>query len=220
MSDGTYLNQKTPELIRKATKLSKEKKIDPTKNLYESKIFNFHGKLDTIVSEDVSFASADFFRAFVKPANIKERYDDLVNHCFPTIESGSPCDEVSSPFIGACNLDGAGLALQHLITKDFHSPTKPISSNLFEIDQTPFIPSNIDSSIDSSIGSTGFIYIPTSCQNGEKCHLHMALHGCRQQVDHLRNIFALETGFNEWAESNNIIILYPSTTSSPDNPHG
>lgn len=48
-----------------------------------------------------------------------------------------------------------------------------------------------------------------------KCRLHMALHGCSQQGD---TDFMYKTGYWQWADLNNIVVLFPQTSGSYWNP--
>lgn len=61
----------------------------------------------------------------------------------------------------------------------------------------------------ASLGEFGFVYVPTACQQQEECALHVSFHGCSQDYDHIQDAWAVHAGFNEWAEANNIIVLYP-----------
>ena len=61
----------------------------------------------------------------------------------------------------------------------------------------------------------GYIYIPPSCKTATaKCGVHVALHGCRQDV----RKFAETAGYNNWAEPYKVIVLYPALkdVASPD----
>jgi poly(3-hydroxybutyrate) depolymerase len=49
--------------------------------------------------------------------------------------------------------------------------------------------------------------------------LHVVLEGCLQNEDKIGDQFYTHAGYNEWAESNNIIILYPQVKSGPGNPN-
>jgi poly(3-hydroxybutyrate) depolymerase len=66
------------------------------------------------------------------------------------------------------------------------------------------------------------IYIPSNCQQKKPCRLHVAFHGCRQYFGVIGEVFAKDSGYNEYAESNDIIILYPQSKKSlyPYNPKG
>jgi hypothetical protein len=69
--------------------------------------------------------------------------------------------------------------------------------------------------------SIGFVYVPRNCENGALCKLHIALHGCLQGRYKIGTVFAENTGFNQVADANDIIILYPQATSSlMSNPNG
>ena len=46
----------------------------------------------------------------------------------------------------------------------------------------------------------------------------MALHGCLQDVGHIGLQFIMNAGLNQWADTNNIIIVYSQTASLIANP--
>jgi poly(3-hydroxybutyrate) depolymerase len=46
----------------------------------------------------------------------------------------------------------------------------------------------------------------------------VALHGCEQSISLIDNSFALHAGYNEWAEENLIVVLYPYVETSAQNP--
>jgi len=63
------------------------------------------------------------------------------------------------------------------------------------------------------LDDNGYIYYPYTClqNNGEKkCKIHFALHGCG---DMLNGSYGWEWikqgGYNEYAATNNLIIVYP-----------
>lgn len=73
------------------------------------------------------------------------------------------------------------------------------------------------------MGTKAYVYVPTACQNGEKCRVNIALHGCAQTLADVDDDFVTKTGINEIAEANNIIVLYPQAKKSmitPSNPQG
>jgi hypothetical protein len=85
--------------------------------------------------------------------------------------------------------------------------------------------------INASMASKGYIFIPETCRTGATCRLHVAFHGCKQGGETGRqaaagysgNIFAKYAGYNEWAKTNNIVVLYPQVSawnSAPVNPQG
>jgi poly(3-hydroxybutyrate) depolymerase len=76
------------------------------------------------------------------------------------------------------------------------------------------------------------VYVPASCRSGARCGLHIALHGCHQNEDQInegnpapshRYLFAADAGYNEFAERNGIVVLYPqaaATGAAGGNPNG
>lgn len=65
-----------------------------------------------------------------------------------------------------------------------------------------------------SMGNEAALYVPTTCQNGAECALHVAFHGCMQSRDEIADAYFRKTGFNAWAEANNIIVLYPQAVKN------
>ena len=67
-------------------------------------------------------------------------------------------------------------------------------------------------------------YISFHCtQKQTTCRLHISFHGCEQNIELIGDAYAAHAGFNEWAETNNIIVLYPYakvSSSRPTNPNG
>ncbi len=60
------------------------------------------------------------------------------------------------------------------------------------------------------------MFVPKACENGEACRVHVALHGCKQDVDDRKvgRAFVDRTGYNAWADANRLIVLYPQTAVS------
>lgn len=66
----------------------------------------------------------------------------------------------------------------------------------------------------------GVMYVPTSCQNNDRCILHIHFHGCGNGMEVLGKEYYSNVGLNEVAEANDMIILYPQAAISDDNPLG
>ena len=63
------------------------------------------------------------------------------------------------------------------------------------------------------MAETGHVYVPNSCTT-VRCRLHVALHGCLQDAGTIGQAYLLHAGYNEWADTNAIIVLYPQTTAT------
>ncbi|XP_046333528.2 uncharacterized protein LOC124116296 [Haliotis rufescens] len=84
------------------------------------------------------------------------------------------------------------------------------------------LPSLSGSGASHSMDSTAYAYIPSGCYDSTVvCKLHVVFHGCKMQRETIGDVFAKHAGYNEVAELNNIIILYPQIKSdSISNPNG
>jgi len=64
------------------------------------------------------------------------------------------------------------------------------------------------------------VYIPTSCAAKPGCRLHIALHGCEQNLHDVGIKFVEGSGFARWADTNKIVVLFPQVSASLTNPKG
>ncbi len=94
----------------------------------------------------------------------------------------------------------------------------------------------------SNRGSTlkyGYAYVPQAVADGAAARVHIVLHGCKQGYNYIDftfgqsdfasqppygNRYVTTTGYNNIADSNNIIVLYPQAEGTDDsltqNPDG
>lgn len=185
--------------------------IAPLQNLVDDRLFLMHGKSDNAIHRNVILGVPDFYLE-VPSASIK-LVDHLdVGHAFPTLSFGNDCGTANaSPWMSACGYDLAGVLLQHLLG-DLNERGIVDVNNYYRFKQASA----------PSFDQWGYVYIPTSCQSGEQCRIHLALHGCMQGSSEIGEVFVRHAGFNEWAEANNIVVVYPQvkTDRVVGNPNG
>jgi poly(3-hydroxybutyrate) depolymerase len=58
-----------------------------------------------------------------------------------------------------------------------------------------------------------YVYVPASQQGG--CKVHVAFHGCKQSAESVKDDFYNKSSYNDWADSNRLIVLYPQVNKSP-----
>jgi poly(3-hydroxybutyrate) depolymerase len=63
-----------------------------------------------------------------------------------------------------------------------------------------------------SMAAEGFVYVPRACDT-QSCRVHVAFHGCRQGVEAVGERFVREAGYNRWADTNRLIVLYPQAVA-------
>ena len=187
--------------------------IDPVSNLQNSRVYLFSGSVDSVVKPGVMDALKTYYSSFVPAANVVYKKDLAAEHAMVTDDYGSGCSVKSAPYINDCNFDLAGSLLQHLYGPlNARSSAALPAGNFVEFKQSAFITNH-------GMASTGWAYIPQACQagGGATCRLHVALHGCKQNVSDVQQQYVRNTGFNRWAETNNIVVLYPQTSTAATN---
>jgi hypothetical protein len=100
-----------------------------------------------------------------------------------------------------------------------NAPVQAVNNNLLTFDQGDYTGILSPSAI--SLSELGYVYVPSGCQRGQLCKLHVCFHGCEQGYEFVETDFVTENQMNNWAESNNIIILYPQASATAlINPYG
>lgn len=181
--------------------------------LKNHKTFVFSSPKDTVVNYPMGEKLNEFYAAFVPSVNYKMVDTILSEHAMPTDSQGASCETKAAPFVNNCGYDTAGEMF-----KFFYGPlkakVKAKAKNLRPFNQLAF-------ASPAFIADVGYVYTPDQCKkNKSLCRVHMALHGCLQSYEEGDNSFARMSGYNEWAESNNIIVVYPSTKKTTFNPNG
>jgi len=189
--------------------------IAPVTELDSARVWIFHSPADSVVSPAAGRALMDFYRAFVAADQVAFVDDVETAHGWPTLDAGAACMEWGGDYINDCDYDTAGAILQHLYG-DFNArdpQAKP--ENLVETAMSAYFGSG------SHVAESGYLYVPDSCRgNPGDCSLHIAFHGCVQGAEFIDDRFAMQAGFNEWAESNHLIVAYPQIEKSLFNPKG
>eukprot|EP01119_Soliformovum_irregulare_P003197 TRINITY_DN13534_c0_g1_i1.p1 TRINITY_DN13534_c0_g1~~TRINITY_DN13534_c0_g1_i1.p1 ORF type:complete len:336 (-),score=58.30 TRINITY_DN13534_c0_g1_i1:37-924(-) len=194
--------------------------IDNTDNMWNDRIWLLSGTLDTIVYPGVVKKLESYYRNYVQSANIATEYQLRAEHSFVTADFGNACDELETPYINNCNYDSAGHILQHIYSNSLRPPVTAKASNILSINQGKFLSWPVSPST-VGLNSIAYAYVPTNCSKGNPdCRVHIAFHGCLQTIPLIGSDFFLHAGYNEWAESNDIIVLYPQAIRNTLNPEG
>ncbi|MDD1781139.1 PHB depolymerase family esterase [Enterovibrio sp. ZSDZ35] len=193
----------------------KQGKIDSISNIAKQKVWLFSGTEDPTVKPVTMETVHRYYQEVGPQKNINFVKNIPAGHAFVTDDVGSPCSETKSPYINDCDYDSAKEMLSWVVgpLKD-SPPSQPGKLSLF--DQRPFIDSTL-----TSMDEQGYVFIPQNCSTQSGCKVHVAFHGCQQNKDTLGDEYPTEVGINEWADANNIIVLYPQAkTRLMMNPKG
>lgn len=222
-----------PSLVAGAQEMARQGLIDPTSNVASQRILTVSGAKDTLVPPPISRQLTAFYTAMEVPAaNLSPVSLANAGHTMPTRNYGIACSKQDEPYIGKCAYDSAGQILSW-IYGDLKAPGARPAGKFIEFDQKTYIPTDDSYSWSTGLDNTAWAYVPDSCAKGEKCRVHIALHGCKQGQSYLPlksppggglyngTTFVKNTGYDRWADNNKLVILYPQAVSIPfKNPNG
>jgi poly(3-hydroxybutyrate) depolymerase len=196
----------TPSLRAEAEAQAKAGRIDPTAGLASSRAWLFTGAKDKTVTRDVVEALLAFYRPY--KVNTVIVRDKPAGHAMVVEEGGTPeCGASKPPFINDCDYDAAGELLRHLL--DAKALPAKESGRILRFDQREFANAK---PADISMAEDAFAYVPKACE-AERCGVHVAFHGCRQNAGEIGERFVREAGYNRWADAYRLIVLYPQTAN-------
>ena len=212
-----------PSLMARATRdFAATQQIDPLHNLTKRRIYVFSGTDDSIVRQPAVDATVSFFEQLgVKKGSLAYVNDMPAGHAVITQGNGNDCSANAAPYISHCTVgnkgyDQAGAILEHIygsLSPRVATPTGQVVS----FNQRAY------AAAATGMADTGYLYVPQNCTAaGTRCKVHVALHGCMQSAESVGDKFYTETGYNNWADNNNILVLYPQVNKSsiPSNPKG
>ncbi|MFD4370719.1 fibronectin type III domain-containing protein [Streptomyces sp. NPDC058486] len=213
----TFMARKTPAQLAQLTRdRAAAGKLDPVANLSADKVWLFHGTNDSTVKQPVNDDLATYYRDL--GADVVYDNTSTSGHAWVSPIGPNACTSTSSPYINNCGGDPVKDMLTHLVGGVNPASSSALTGKLVQFDQSAYTPGGSPSAI--SMGNEGFAYVPQSCQNGAACKLMVTLHGCYQYFGLVGNALMDKAYLNEYADTNDMIVLYPQTTTMSGNPRG
>jgi hypothetical protein len=189
--------------------------IDAPGYMANARVWLFSGTLDTTVYPIVMQRLFEYYSHYVAPANLFFEHSIPAAHAMVTDNYGGACDHAGNNldpndvYINNCGYSAAGQLLKHI-----YGPLKArpaaLTGSLVEFDQSEFI----DNPPSHSMNPVGYAYIPADCDDGATCRVHAVFHGCLQYPARIGDKFYRHAGYNEWADTNRVIVLYPQAINS------
>lgn len=184
-----------------AAALAQAGSIDPLEHLRRTRVWLFHGTNDAVVAAEVVQALQGFYAGF--GASVRLVGDKPAGHGMVTEDGGTACGATEPPFLIDCDYDAAGALLAELLGK-LAPPAAAPRGRLATFDQNLYATDARGISLDGR----GFVYVPVQCEAGG-CRIHVAFHGCRQGAAEIGERFVRDAGYNRWADTNRLVVLYP-----------
>ncbi|KAL4999424.1 Alpha/Beta hydrolase protein [Aspergillus recurvatus] len=214
----TCMNNNTPaiKIPTENIQLWSGKQIDNIADLKTRKVYMQVGELDRITGPNVLSQLKSQLASFLTEEYTTHIVSSGAGHTFPAAfdsVGNNDCRVSESPFISDCGYDGPGEVLSWLYGRGGLKPKNKgkLKGNVLEFDQTGEFGAGAR---DSGMGEKGYLYVPDDCNGSSStvCKLHVVLHGCCQSYHLIGDKFMENTGYNQWADANDIIVLYPQTT--------
>ena len=197
-----------PEAIVATIRAMAERdQVAPPANLEGDPVWILRGRNDAIVAPDVVVSLETVYQTL--GSNVVARYDLPFAHHFPTESEGSPCDSSTPPFLGQCDFDAAGQILKHLYP-DLQPPSDGPAGAWETVEVTDAQAAHLL--------ATAYRYQPPECDEGS-CDVHVVLHGCAQSSATVAKAFVEGAGYQRWADTNGLVLLFPQVQPSPVNPY-
>jgi hypothetical protein len=172
----------------------------------------------------------------VSQANLKYIDDVPAGHAIITNNpEDSPLAVNRPPYINNGGFMQSQEILEHIYGK-LKPPSETLPGALLRFEQAEFAGGGFAR---SSLDKFGYVYVPSAVRKGAEARgVHIALHGCKQGVSYVDfaaglrdtaneppygNRYFTTTGYNQIAENNNFIMLYPQVIGSDgavQNPDG
>ena len=223
------------QLANMARETARRGLIDPVENLADDRLYVFTGSEDSVVNSGVVETTKRFYELLgVAPDAIRFENTVPAGHSIITDNpEDNPLPANRPPYIN----NGGFMQSQHIL-EHLYGPLKPpsrrLSGRIIRFDQTEFF----DGKPQASMSDFAYAYVPKAVEEGAPCRVHIALHGCKQGYNYVNlvngrpdldnavpygNRYFTTTGYNEMADANDLVILYPqahgtdnSETQNPD----
>ena len=183
--------------------------IDPTANLKRARVWLFTGKRDQTVDATVVQALGALLREAMSPAGAIAYVNDVdAGHAMVTSDYGREAARHRRAFHQRLPLRRRGQAAgTHLraVAAGGGAETGPGTRVRPKPSFTCAAPYT------ASLADTGYAYVPPRACKTARCRVHVAFHGCKQSAEAVGDKFVRHAGYNRWADSNAIIVLYPQT---------
>ena len=189
--------------------------IDPPANLAGQKVWLFSGYNDGSVRREAMNAVAGYYDHYANHDHVFYKTNNRAPHALVTDDYGGACLGFNNDYINNCNYDIAGRLLEHIYGRLNSPSSSGLSGSILAFDQREFIAGNDPKSV--GLADTGYVYVPTACQT-QTCRVHVVFHGCLQYAGRVGDAVYARGGYNKWADTNKLIVLYPQTVATDGGP--
>ena len=196
--------------------------IDSTSHMAGQPVYLWSGTHDEVVNPKEMRDLTTEYEQFGAHVMFQNAFP--ANHGWESPDGEVPCGTAASPYMIACEYEGKpydseAAWLKVLLGSLQPRNNGPLQGSLMRFDQTEF-----GAAASNSMDTSGTVFVPKACAAGAQCGFILALHGCLQTHAVIGDKFVTEAGLDEWADTNDLIVLYPYAVAAPGptpyNPNG
>jgi poly(3-hydroxybutyrate) depolymerase len=196
--------------------------IDDERNLRRQPVYLWSGTADTVVKQaEMNDLQTEYEHYGAKVV----KYDNAfpAEHGWESPDGEVACGTAGEPYMIACDVGRRAYDSEQTWMSAFFGPLRArndrqLQGQLLNFDQTEF-----GAAATNSMDTNGYAFVPRECAQNRRCGLILALHGCLQTQADIGTKFITESGIDEWADTNGVIVIYPYAIKSstvPVNPQG
>ena len=195
--------------------------IDPASHLQGQPVYLWSGTKDSVVNpQEMADLNSEYLHY---GAHVTFDNGFAADHGWESPDGELPCGTAASPYMIACTQNAQLYDSEQKWLTLFFGPLNARSStlhgSLMRFDQTEF-----GAGAANSMDTNGTVYVPQPCAAGTTCGFVVVFHGCKQGHAFIGDTFVTESGIDQWADTNKIIVLYPYAVAAPGpapyNPNG
>jgi poly(3-hydroxybutyrate) depolymerase len=187
--------------------------MDAVSNISGQPVYLWSGTGDTVVPQKTMNDLQTEYQKYGASVTYDNSY--AAEHGWESPYGANACGTLGSPYMIDCSgYDSEKTWLTKFLGTLAAKNTGTLKGSLINFDQTPFGGGSND------LDTNGWVFVPASCAAGTSCALVVALDGCEQYQAVINNEFVTQSGLDQWADTNNIIVLYPYQTTGGSNPNG
>jgi poly(3-hydroxybutyrate) depolymerase len=201
-------------LADRAKELASAGELDPLTDLAADKVYLYSGSSDRTVMRPVVEAAKQLYLELGVPKENIALVEGEGGHGFLTEDAGEACALTDKPYVNDCDYDQAKAILEW-IYGPLATPSAEPKGRQIVFDQSDFAETG------TGLAPEGVVYLPEVCaEAGASCRLHIVLHGCEQSRETVGDTLIKDSGFEELADTNRLIVLFPQIKASVVNPNG
>eukprot|EP00930_Biecheleria_cincta_P072465 TRINITY_DN59859_c0_g1_i1.p1 TRINITY_DN59859_c0_g1~~TRINITY_DN59859_c0_g1_i1.p1 ORF type:complete len:374 (+),score=36.96 TRINITY_DN59859_c0_g1_i1:117-1238(+) len=197
--------------------------IDDPSNLNSTPVLLFNGQLDFVVRPLCMHNVEHQLQRYSKRDKLFSVFSTHAAHVWSVDTGNCSCGECaltgSSDLccdVNNCAYDLSGDMLRHIYGHGLN-PRVRAKPYFHWVNQWRFLPVPNITAHKAQLLEWAMVYVPKGCESAlDGCRVHLNYHGCTPKSWKQRRLWAQSIGLNEYAEANNIVVVYPQAGGNPD----